>query len=444
MGAGASGTFRAVGIARDLRALFRRRDFSFLMGAQWLAQAADGLVGVSLAKHIAFGGQAGFSLDEARSPDDALRIILLTILPYAFVSPFLGVLIDRWDRRRLLIASTATRAVVLTLIAAIGIATIGDPALYGSFLLILAGTRLLLAIKGASLPVVLGERELLQGNALSQAGSSLFQLGGAGVGLVASGFVDTGILLAVGAVTYAAATASAASIRKLGYPRKADSLAADIRRLLQDLLDGLREVRRHPMAGLSLASFLALRALVSLAVLATALASRDFLVTEGSRATWIPAAAGAAGAGVGFFLAQAMKERVPPARILLAALGVGGLSQVAFGGVISLAGLSALAFSIGLSFFLGKVAVDTLMQQSLTDAFRGRGFGLQDMIYNLSWLLPAIVLWLAWTEGTVRPLLVGAGLVFLAAAVAIALWARRVASREAPAAAPETGSTGRP
>lgn len=432
---------RAVGIARDLLTLFRRRDFSFLMGAQWLAQAADGLVGVSLAKHIAFGGQAGFSLDEARSPDDALRIILLTILPYAFVSPFLGVLIDRWDRRRLLIASTGIRAAVLALIVAVGIATIGDPALYGSFLLILAGTRLLLAIKGASLPVVLGERELLQGNALSQAGSSLFQLGGAGVGLVASGFVATGLLLAVGALAYAAATVSAASIRRLGYARKVDSFVADIRRLFRDLVEGLREVNRHPLAGLSLASFLALRALVSLAVLATALASRDFLVAEGSQATWIPAAAGAMGAGVGFLTAQAMKERVPPARIVLTALGLGGLSQVAFGGVISLPGLSAVAFLIGLSFFLGKVAVDTLMQQSLTDAFRGRGFGLQDMIYNLSWLLPAIVLWVAWNDGSVRPLLVGAGLVFLAAAVVIALWARRIGSREAPAPAPETRST---
>jgi Major Facilitator Superfamily len=424
-------------VARDSLTLLRRRDFFFLMGSQWLGQAADGLVGVALAKHIAFGGAAGFSLEEARTPEDALRIVLLTVLPYAFVSPLLGVLIDRWDRRRLLIASTGVRAAVLGLIAVVGVDRIGDPALYGSFLMILAGSRLLLATKGASLPVVLGERELLHGNSISQVGSAVFQLGGAGVALVGSGFLGTPLLLGAGAAVYAAATVSAAAIRRLGYSEKAVPLTVEVRRLLGDLAEGLREVGRKPLAALSLTSFLALRALVSLVVLAAALASRRLLVGEGSLATWIPAAAGALGAAVGFLLAHSLKDRVSPVWLVVAALSFAGLGQVAFGGVINVPSLSLVALVTGLGFFLGKVSVDTLIQQSLADSYRGRGFGLQDMAYNLSWIIPALVLYAMWSEGNIRPLLAGAGVAFLAIAGGIALWARRLGPVRSPAGSPE-------
>ncbi|MGH2684412.1 MAG: hypothetical protein ACRDJP_02980, partial [Actinomycetota bacterium] len=43
----------------ETSAVFRNRDFTFLMGAQWLSQAGDGLVGAALAKLITFGGAAG-------------------------------------------------------------------------------------------------------------------------------------------------------------------------------------------------------------------------------------------------------------------------------------------------------------------------------------------------------------------------------------------------
>ncbi|HEV2929801.1 MAG TPA: hypothetical protein VGW74_13995, partial [Propionibacteriaceae bacterium] len=143
----------------DTAVPFRNRDFTFLMGAQWFAQLADGLVGAALAKLITFGGQAGFDPEAARSLRDSLLIVLMTFLPYSLFSPFIGVLIDRWNRRKLLIGANALRTVILAGIVVVGLARIGDAALYVLFLLILAGTRLLLAIKGASLPAVLGEKD---------------------------------------------------------------------------------------------------------------------------------------------------------------------------------------------------------------------------------------------------------------------------------------------
>jgi hypothetical protein len=396
------------------------------MGAQWLAQASDGLVGVALAKLITFGGQAGLDVEAARSPRDALVIVLLTFLPYTLFSPFLGVAIDRADRRRLLIIANGLRTLVLGLIVVVGLSTIGDAALYVSFLLVLAGTRLLLAIKGASLPAVLGERDLLQGNSISQGGSAIFQLFGAGVGLVASGVLDTRIILIGGVVLYGLSTLSATGVRNLAGDTRRDPLGQELRKVFRNMLEGFREVGRRAAAGLGLLSFLTVRSMLTFVVLATAFVSRELIQTKGTLSTAIPAAAGALGAALGFVIAHALRERVRPVRIVSGALIAGAVGMLAFGGIITLLGISLMAFSVGLAFFLGKVGVDTMMQQALADRFRGRGFSLQDIAYNLSWLIPAFVLFLVLTEDTARILLVTAGVVFLVIAALIALAARRL------------------
>ncbi|HEX2031214.1 MAG TPA: MFS transporter [Actinomycetota bacterium] len=415
-------------LLRDTIALFRNRDFRSLMGAQWFAQAADGIVGVALAKHITFGGAAGLDVEAARTPREALLIVLLTFLPYTLFSPLVGVLIDRWNRRRLLIGANAARVAVLAVVAGVGIATIGDAALYVSFLLILAGTRLVLAIRGAGLPVTLGERRLLQGNAISQAGSALFQLGGAGAALVATGFVDTRLIVGAGVLVYLVATLSAAATRQLGYVTVSVPLRQELRRVLSDVADGVREVARHAMAALSLASFLTLRSMLTFVVLGTVFVSRGFIAREGTLTSAIPAAAGALGAAVGFVVATALKDRVRPDRLVAGALLLGGTGMVAFGGIVNLAGITILAAVVGLSFFLGKVAVDTLMQQALADAFRGRGFSFQDVAYNLSWVVPALVLFLVLTPARARMVLIGGGVAFLLLALLIGAWARRAAA----------------
>ena len=161
--------------------LVKQRDFSFLMGAQFLAQAGDGLVQGALAKLIVFGGQKGFDVEGARSPDELLRIVLYIFIPYTIISPFLGVVIDRWDRRRLLFVANGLRAVVIALIGLVGTTSVGDLALFLAFLLTLASTRVVLATKSAALPETVDRTALVEANALSQFGGAIFQLGGAGV-----------------------------------------------------------------------------------------------------------------------------------------------------------------------------------------------------------------------------------------------------------------------
>ena len=104
----------------------------------------------------------------------------MTFLPYSLFSPFIGVLIDRWNRRKPLIGANGFRTVILAGIVIIGLARIGDAALYVLFLLILAGTRLLLAIKAPRCRRSSGEGPDAGATSISQAGSALFQRSGRG------------------------------------------------------------------------------------------------------------------------------------------------------------------------------------------------------------------------------------------------------------------------
>jgi MFS family permease len=418
--------FPAVGIARDALQLFRHRHFTFLMGAQWLNQAAQGLVVAAMAKTITFGGQQGFDAEAAKTPDEAFRIVLFTFLPYLLLSPLLGVLIDRWDRRKLLVVANLVPAVVLAGIVAFGLSAAGDSTLYISLLIVLASTRLVLAIKGAGLPAAAGEENLIPGNSVSQAGSAIFQLAGAGAALIAADLVDTRLIVAGGVVVYALATASAVGARRLGYPREVVPILRELRRILGDLVQGIREVARRPRAGLALVSFLAIRSLATMTVLAISFSAADFIDREGLIGTAVPAAAGALGAVVGFAAAGYLRSRVAPPAMVVLGLVAGGAGVAAFGGIITLVGLSLVAFAVGFGFFVGKIAVDTMMQESLADQFRGRGFSLQDVVYNLSWVLPSLLLVLLYEDAAVRSLLLITGLAFAGIGLLLGVWARRL------------------
>ena len=56
----------------------------------------------------------------------------------------------------------------------------------------------------------------------------------------------------------------------------------------------------------------------------------------------------------------------------------------------------------------------------------GIRFSLFDVAYNLAWIVPALVLFALWSSGRAKMLVIGAGVLFLAAAFGVAWWARRI------------------
>lgn len=420
-------------LMRGLALLFRNKDFGALMGAQFFAQAGDGLVQVALAASIVFGGQKGFDLEGAKSPDDLLRIALYIFIPYTIVSPFLGVVIDRWDRRRLLMVANALRAFVIAIIALAGVGGLPDAVVFGAFLLTLSSTRVVLATKSAALPDTLEGSSLVEANAVSQLGGALFQLGGAGVALIAKEYLDAEPIVLAGALVYLAGAMFPIGMRSMDPDRKKSSLGAEIAHVARSIAQGFREVARTPKAGASITTYFWLRFLWSFVLVGIGFTARELLADDDLQVAIFTGGAGAVGAALGFLFASKLQQRVrSTAHLVLSASAVAGIAVAILGALEMKLSIAALAFFLGFGFFLAKISLDSLVQEALGADFRGRAFSLYDIAYNVAWVLAAGIMKLAWSDDAKGALVAGAGVVFLVGLAAIGAWFKRAGLLRAP------------
>jgi MFS family permease len=416
-------------LRRGVALLRQKRDFALLIATQLCAQAGDGIVQAALAKLIVFGGEKGFDVEGAKSPDELLKMALLVFVPYGIISPFLGVVIDRWDRRRLLVVANGLRAIVIAIVsvALIGGVDVPNVLLILSLLLTLASTRLVLATKSASLPATLDGENLVEGNAVSQLGGALFQLGGFGAALVATDMIDVGPVALVGSVVYFVGALFAARIRKAGEARPASTFGQEIGRVVKNIAAGVREVKRVPKAGASIATYFWLRLLWSFSLTAVGLIARELISGKNQdlQVAILTGGAGAIGAALGFVLAPRLSERYRTATVVVAASAVAGGAVALLGAVEIRAAIAVMTFFLGLGFFLAKISLDTMVQEALGDDFRGRAFSLYDISYNAAWIVAAAAMKLLYSKDDQGLLLAGMGVVFLLGLVALRAWFKR-------------------
>lgn len=406
--------------------MLERRDFASLMGAQFAAQAGDGIVQAALAKLIVFGSQKGFDLEDARSPDELLRIALYLFVPYTVISPFLGVVIDRWDRRRLLFLANGLRAVVLLIVALVGTGNVPDGVLFVAFLMTLASTRVVLATKSAALPSTLEGANLTEGNAVSQLGGAIFQLGGAASAVIAAEFLEVEPIVIVGAIVYALGAFIALGIKHAGEIRPASTLMQELGAVVRNIAAGIAEVARTPKAGAAITTYFWIRLLWSFSIVGIGFIARELLADDDMQILIITGGAGAAGAVLGFLTASLLRARARSGgHLALLASAVAGLAVAVLGGLEMKATLAVLTFFLGFGFFLGKISLDTMVQEALGDDFRGRAFSLYDIAYNLAWVVAATVMKIFWTGEAQGALLAGMGVVYLGGLGLIALWFKR-------------------
>lgn len=401
-----------------MRELLADPDTRRLLGAQWLAQMADGLVQAAFANLLI--------LEPDGAPLRILAVSALTLLPYSVIAPFMGVFVDRWQRRRILVVTNALRAVLLLGIAVIVRMTEVEFVLYTALLLILGIGRLFLTTKGAVLPVVLHEKALIRGNSLSSGGGMIASLFGgiAGVGSVA--LFDTANALLVGTVLYALAARRAALISDpLAHGlRREEALGAATARILVELKDGAIQIWRRAGARIPLAGVFVVRTAAMIAAISAILIIKSEFPGAGEQVGRLSASALALGtAGVGAFLgaviAPRLSTRWPGARLMLVGFTVSGAGIVALGGIVAIPAVLGLTFVGGFGGFLAKVSVDALLQAELPDEYRGRGFAVYDIVFNAATVAAALAV--VGAESTsLRLFLVGTGAMTLALAAFIA------------------------
>jgi len=279
---------------------------------------------------------------------------------------------------------------------------------------------------------------LLQGNALSQAGGALFQIVGIAFALGAGGLLPAWLVVLGGAVVLAIGALVATRLRHVEASPHVATFAEEARRVIRTIAAGIREVASRPAAAVGLVGFQMLRyQFWGFGLFVFALYAKN-LVEGGSDSqvpTLISGGVGLIGGVLGLFVAQAWKDRIPPARLLIVSMALLGAATVVFGGLVSVAGFAGMLFVGFFAFFVGKISADTIVQQAMPDDFRGRAFALFDIAYNLGFIVPALILSVVWVENDpsrTRVILIASGAVFLLLTAVIAAWARRVRDGFAP------------
>jgi MFS family permease len=430
-----------------LQTAWRHPGFRRLLATRLVGQFGDGVFQASLAGAVLFNPD-----HQAHAADVAAGFAVL-LLPYSLVGPFAGVLLDRWWRQRILVLTNLLRAGVVVLVAAEIAGGLAGVAFYASALVVISMSRFVNSALSASLPHVVGERELVTANALSTTcGTVITTIGGAAAlgvrALTPGGDRSYALVAAAALVPYllAASVARPFGRAMLGPDDVERANRESVRQIAAGLAAGARHVRGRPPARNALAAIGLHRLCFGLWTVTTLLLYRNYfhghgVIRSGLAGLTQTVVAIAIGGGLAALTTPAVARRLGYGRWPALLLAASGIVVVACTLPYRLAPALLAALLLGFTSQGIKICVDTVLQSDVADEFRGRVFALYDALFNLALVVAAVLTALVLPEDGHTPrtaVIIGA--VYLVGALAY-LGASRTPSGAVPgvsAAAPRT------
>ncbi len=371
-------------------------DFRRLLTVRLAAQSGDGALQVALA------GLFFFSPQRAATAAAAAVAFTVAVLPFTLVGPFAGVLLDRWDRRSVMVRANLLRAVLVAGLVAVTAGRYVGPAVYVLVLASLSVNRFFLAGLGACLPRVVDRDELVMANSISPtSGTVAALLGGAGAYLVrlVVGPPDVGnalILVAVLALYLAAAgIAGRFAPGRLG-PGQATHrpTGAGLTGVLAGLVEAARHVRARRPAFRALSTIGLHRFGYGLTTVASIIICRNRLrppqdVDAGLALFGAVLLVSGAGFALAALATPAAVRRWSPLVWIIGCLVAAAGVHLVLAVWLSTASMLAGALVLGLTAQGVKICVDSIVQASVDDAVRGRVFAFYDVVFNAAFVLAA-------------------------------------------------------
>lgn len=386
--------------------------FRRLVEGQVLGQGADGLA------QIAFAQVVVFELEGGASPAELVRLLAATLLPFSLVGPFAGVIIDRWDRRRVLVVASSARAVIVLLAMSVLI-TRSKPLAYLGIIVLLSVSRFVLAAKGAALPrTVRRPSDLVDANSLSSVAGLLAGFSGAVVGssfvaaAPAAGFV-------IASVAYLAAAQRFAGLPTVGGGERDSSIRAGLARVVGELADGLSLIASERDIRVPLLAVWGHRLLLGGGFVVLVLIA-DLRYGFEAPGYGMALAVIGIGAFLGTVAAPALADRFGASALLPAAYLLAGAVAAMCGFWPNLAPLVLGVGLVAVAFQVLKVVADALLQRATPDPFRGRVFAVHDMLYNTAFVLAALAMVPLWALGREQRLLWELGAAFVLGGLVLA------------------------
>jgi MFS family permease len=400
------------------REALESRDFRFLLGSRLTSQFADGVFQAYLVAQLVF-----LNPEKQGTAIGVAKAYAVLVIPFSVVGPLAGVFIDRWSRRRILAVSPLIRAAaVVALLPLSGESFV----LYIPTLVVVSLNRFYLSTASAVMPTLVAQPDLLVGNSMSTVGGTVATFVGIVLGTkLADPFGTTG-LLALVLVLYPVSAFAAARIgsplRPVG--QEATTIRADLARVTRELWGGARRLAATPAALGSIVSVSLDQFLVGLVtVLSLVVFKEQFEEGVGSYGNIV--AAGGIGVLAGTLTVGRLEDRLPKSRIVALGFAAAGLTALVLAPVIAGPTILAISFVLGLTFAWRKIPVDTIVQETIPDGFRGRVFAVYDIVYSMARVIAAGVAVLIIPHMSTGWLVAACGLVYLLWTPVLPWWVRR-------------------
>ena len=376
-----------------VRHLLHRNDFRRLLGTRLLAQFGDGVFQAALAGTVLFNPQ------RAADPVAVAAGFAVLLLPYSLVGPFAGVWLDRWSRRQVLLLANVLRAALVAVVAALVLSGVQGTAFYAAGLAVFSVNRFVLAALSAGLPHTTDAASLVSANALSTTSGSVAAVvgGGTAIGLLqltGSGNAGYAGLALTAALPYLAAAAVVSGFGRndLGpdhVTRAARLSAADVGR---GMVAGARHVWTLRPATAALLAISLHRIWFGVLTLMTLLLYRNTFDGEGGLfpggivGLGEVVAAGAVGTLTAAAVTPGVVRRIGKRQWITLLLIAAGASQVGLGLPFVPPTIVLASLVLGLVAQGVKICVDSTLQESVEDEYRGRVFSVYDTLFNITFV----------------------------------------------------------
>lgn len=362
-------------------------DFWRLLQLRTATQFADGLFQAGLAGGLLFNPQ------RAADPWAVAGAFAVLFLPYSLIGPFAGALLDRWDRRTVLIVANAARVVLILGVAVMLAAGARDLFVLCGALVVNGFSRFVTSGLSAALPHVVPRSQIVTMNSVATATGAAAAFLGANFMLVPRWIVGSGDDAAATVILLTAIPVAIALALSVRFPRRV--LGPDHTTVRGSVLyevatgwsDGMRAVVQTPSVAASLSGLAAHRMVFGINSLLVLVMVRH-IGAEGFAGLGT-AVVFVAATGGGSFLANVL---APPAvrrwgRYTTAnvALLCAVLIQFA-GATLNLAVMVLCGFFLGLAGQMVKLCADTAMQIDVEDTRRGHVFAVQDALFWMSFI----------------------------------------------------------
>jgi MFS family permease len=362
-----------------------------LIAVRWSAQLTDGLYQSALASYVLFS-------PERQASATAAAIAFTTVLlPYSLIGPFVGTILDKYSRRQILFFANLGRTITLLFVATAILLNATGFELTLIVLISFGINRLILAGLSASLPRVVTRDILVAANALTVTGGTIaIVLGGIGIGLRnlletqnGADQVDAALVL-FGALGYFISAFLSLRIRKneLG-PTKSEIEAEDKKWSdgFSQMREGFSYLRSNRDSGIGILAVAIQRGgLTALTLMALILERNAFNNPSDPDAGLSGFATAITIAGVGIMLgaviSPAAVRRFGRHKWMRIAMLIASLGPIIFVLAQNEIGMIVMGFVSGFGGQGVKVTNDALVQEKISDDYRGRVFAVYDVVVN--------------------------------------------------------------